>query len=144
MNVLVTAASANGATGEIAQVIGDVLAARGLLTMVIPPEQVGDVTDYDAIVLGSAVYTGHWLEPAKELVRRSGDAFAGRPVWLFSSGPVGDPTRALVQKMRADPVDLAEIRERTNAREHRMFEGRLEKDRLGLAAEARVVRVPRA
>ena len=101
MNVLVTAASANGATGEIAQVIGDVLAARGLLTMVIPPEQVGDVTDYDAIVLGSAVYTGHWLEPAKELVRRSGDGFAGRPVWLFSSGPVGDPTRALVQARRS-------------------------------------------
>ena len=82
----------------------DVLATRGLLTMVIPPEQVGDVTDYDAMVLGSAVYTGHWLEPAKELVRRSGDGFAGRPVWLFSSGPVGDPTRELVQKMRADPV----------------------------------------
>ena len=44
----------------------DVLATRGLLTMVIPPEQVGDVTDYDAMVLDSAVYTGHWLEPAKE------------------------------------------------------------------------------
>jgi hypothetical protein len=39
MNVLVTAASANGATGEIAQVISDVLATRGLLTMVIPPER---------------------------------------------------------------------------------------------------------
>ncbi len=141
MRVLVTAASRYGATGEIAQTIGDVLAGRGLDTTVIPPEEVGRIEDYDAVVLGSAVYTGHWLEPAKELVDRSGDAFAGRPVWLFSSGPVGDPSRKLVQQMGEDPLDVAAIVERTKARDHRVFAGKLEKENLTLPQKAALLAV---
>lgn len=131
MKVLVTAASKHGATDGIAQAVASVLSERGIDTTVAPPEQVGSVEDYDAVVLGSAVYTGHWLEPAKKLVDRSGEALTSRPVWLFSSGPVGDPSRKLVQQMGADPVDLAEIRERTKARDHRVFAGALERKSLG-------------
>jgi menaquinone-dependent protoporphyrinogen oxidase len=85
---------------------------------------------YEAVVLGSAVYTGRWLQPAKELVQRFGGALAGRPVWLFSSGPVGDPSRKLVQRMGADPVDLPDILERTQARDHRIFAGKLQRTNL--------------
>jgi menaquinone-dependent protoporphyrinogen oxidase len=136
VNVLVTAASKHGATGEIAERIGAVLAERGLDVTVSPPERVRDVRDYDAIVLGSAVYFGHWLETAKALVRRSGAAFAGRPVWMFSSGPVGDPARKLVQQMSVDPVELPELLEQTQAREHQLFAGKLE--RQGLSRAQRV------
>ena len=80
MRVLVTAATKYGATGEIAEAIGEVLRERGVDTTVVPPEQVQAVDDYDAVVLGSAVYAGHWLSPAKELVDRSRDALAARPV----------------------------------------------------------------
>jgi menaquinone-dependent protoporphyrinogen oxidase len=130
VKALVTAASRFGATGEIAEAIGRVLAEHGLDTAVIPPDEVRGIDDYDAVVLGSAVYTGHWLEPAKSLVRRSGDALAARPVWLFSSGPVGNPSRKLVQQMGADPVDLAEIVKVTGARDHRMFAGKLDRRHL--------------
>jgi menaquinone-dependent protoporphyrinogen oxidase len=130
MTVLVASASKRGATGEIAQRIGEALARRGLHVTVSPADQVGDVRDYDAIVLGSAVYGGHWLDPAKELIRRSGDAFSARPVWLFSSGPVGDPARKLVERMNVDPVELPELLEQTKAREHRLFAGKLEKQGL--------------
>jgi menaquinone-dependent protoporphyrinogen oxidase len=67
MRVLVTAATKHGATGEIAQAIGEVLAEHGLDTTVLAPEQVDTVNDYDAVVPGSAVYAGHWLKPAREL-----------------------------------------------------------------------------
>lgn len=97
------------------------------------PWAVGRIEDYDAVVLGSAVYTGHWLEPARELVDRSGDSFGGRPVWLFSSGPVGDPSRKLVQQMGADPVDVAAILKWTKARDHRVFAGKLERKHLAPA-----------
>jgi menaquinone-dependent protoporphyrinogen oxidase len=136
MKVLVTAASKYGATGGIAQAIGNVLAEYGFDTKVMPPEAVGTIEAYDAIVLGSAVYAGHWLEPAKELVRRSRDAFAGRPVWLFSSGPVGDPQRNMVQKMGEEPVDVAEIRETTKARDHRVFEGKIDRKNLSFPERA--------
>ena len=136
MKVLVAAATKYGATGEIAEVIGDVLAERGIDATVIAPEQVARIGEYDAVVLGSAVYAGHWLDEAKELVDRSSNAFPGRSVWLFSSGPVGDPSRKLVQKMGEDPVDVAEILETTRAREHRVFAGKLEKKNLSFPERA--------
>lgn len=132
MTVLVAVASRYGATREIAEAIGRTLAAHGIEAEVRSVEEVGNVGRYEAVVLGSAVYLGHWLPPAKELVHRLGDALAGRPVWLFSSGPVGDPSRRLVQRMGSDPVDLPELLAQTKAREHRIFAGKLERRNLGL------------
>ena len=104
MKVLVCAASKYGATGEIANAVADVLAERGLEVTVIPPEQVGAIEQFDAVVLGSAVYMGQWMKPARELVDRSAAALAARPVWLFSSGPVGEPA-----KPAENPVDVSKI-----------------------------------
>ena len=133
MTVLVTAATRNGATGEIAQAIGAALTERGVPAVVLAPEEVRDVENYDAVVLGSAVYTGHWLPAALALVNRCSTAWADRPVWLFSSGPVGDPNRSLTQKMGVDPVDLPKVRAATGAREHRMFAGKLDRKTLPFA-----------
>jgi menaquinone-dependent protoporphyrinogen oxidase len=136
MKVLVTAATKHGATGEIADAIGKVLAERGLDVTVAPPDQVGAdrVGAADAVVLGSAVYAGHWLRDARELVGRAGAAFAARPVWLFSSGPVGDPP-----KPEEDPVDVADLLRATGARQHRVFAGKLVKKQLGFPERAIVV-----
>ena len=124
-NVLVTAASREGATAEIAAAIAGRLCECGLDADVIEPDRVGDVRAYHAFVIGSAVYAGHWLQPAVGLVDRIEPLLAGRPVWLFSSGPVGNPERKLVQRMNADPVDLQALSAKTKAREHRMFRGKL-------------------
>jgi len=140
MKVLVTGATKHGATAEIAATIGEVLRGEhGLDVALIPPEQVATIDGYDAVVLGSAVYAGHWLAPAKELVDRAGGALAGKPVWLFSSGPVGAPP-----KPEEDPVDVAEIVAATKAREHRVFAGKLVRKQLGFSERAIVValRVP--
>ena len=77
---LVSAASKYGATSEIAQEIGntlrETLSERGglggndVVVDVVPSEQVTSVEDYNAVVLGSAVYAGHWLESARELAER--------------------------------------------------------------------------
>jgi menaquinone-dependent protoporphyrinogen oxidase len=116
-----------------------VLADRGLEPTVLPPEQVEGVDGYDAVVLGSAVYAGHWRKPARELVNRCGTALAERPVWLFSSGPVGDPP-----KPDEDPVDVAELLTATGAREHRVLAGKLVRRQLSFPERAIVsaLRVP--
>ena len=77
MKVLVTAASRYGSTSEIARAIGDVLRERGLEASVAQPEGVDDIEAYDAVVLGSGVYAGHWLKPARELVERHAGELAG-------------------------------------------------------------------
>ncbi|MDZ7733935.1 MAG: flavodoxin domain-containing protein [Acidimicrobiia bacterium] len=77
MRVLVSAASRHGATTEIADVLGAVIAAEHAVTVTAPDEVVG-LEDHDAFVLGSAVYAGHWLDPAHELVETHADVLAGR------------------------------------------------------------------
>ncbi len=131
MTVLVTAASKHGSTAEIAEAIGRVLRERDIPVDVRPITNVTMVDGYAAVVLGSAVYMGHWLEAARQLVDAEALALAGRPVWLFSSGPVGDPPKPDEQ-----PVDVAAIVATTNARGHRIFAGRLDPHRLGFAERA--------
>ncbi len=134
MRVLVTAATKHGATAEIAAAIGEALHGRDISATVAAPDQVSDLEGYDAVVLGSAVYAGHWLDPAKELVERLGDGLASRPVWLFSSGPLGE-----VPKPEEDPVDVVEIAEATGAEGHRVFAGKLDRSALGFGERAIVM-----
>ncbi len=68
--------------------------AASLSAEVRPVEDVRDVEPYDAVVLGGAAYMFHWLKPAVTFARRHRKELAVRPVWLFSSGPLG-----------TDPVD---------------------------------------
>jgi menaquinone-dependent protoporphyrinogen oxidase len=139
MRVLVTAATKYGATAEIAQAIGEVLDEHGLEVRVFSPEQVEEVDGYDAAVVGGAVYAGRWLQPARELIERRAATLAGRPVWLFSSGPLGDPP-----KPEEDPVDVTELVAATGAREHRVFAGKLVRKQLSFPERAIVsaLRVP--
>jgi menaquinone-dependent protoporphyrinogen oxidase len=125
LNVLVTAASRHGSTEEIAAAIVAELEARGLRARLLPPAEVTSLDGYDALVIGSAVYVGHWLREAMDLVARCGDEFDGRPAWLFTSGPVGKPSGKLAQAMLTDPVELPQLRAATGARGHRIFAGKL-------------------
>jgi menaquinone-dependent protoporphyrinogen oxidase len=91
--VLVVAASRHGSTEEIARAIAARLGgpAPGLAAMAVPVEQDPDPRPFAAVVLGSAVYMGRWLEPARSYAAAHAAALRGRPVWLFSSGPIGEP-----------------------------------------------------
>ncbi len=131
MKILVSAASRHGATGEIAETIGRTLRERGLDVDVLPPEHVRSLDGYDAVVLGSAVYMGRWLDAARSFAHRQTTALAARPVWLFSSGPIGDPP-----KPDEDPADVPEIAAECHARGHRRFPGRIDRARLGLGERA--------
>src|SRR4051794_34970520 len=91
MTVLVTAASRHGATQEIAEAIANGLTERGVDASAMPVENVANPGDYDAYVIGSAVYMGRWLKPAREFVQANTDTLREAPVWLFSSGPLGPP-----------------------------------------------------
>lgn len=128
MRILVSAASKHGATAEMAQVIADGLRVRGAVVDLLPPEGVTSVEPYDAVVLGSGVYAGRWLGPAKAFVERNRDQLATRPVWLFSSGPIGEPPRPV-----APPPDGVAMAELTHARDHQVFAGRIDRGDLGIA-----------
>lgn len=134
--VLVSAASKHGATAEIAEHIGTVLGERGLTVDVAAPDDVRDVDRYTAFVLGSAVYAGHWMENALSLAMRIAGKSPLPSVWLFSSGPIGDPP-----KPDEDPVDVSEIVDVTKARNHRLLSGKIDKSKLSFAEKAILIAV---
>jgi menaquinone-dependent protoporphyrinogen oxidase len=137
--VLVSAGSKHGATAEIASRIASRLEESGCDVTFSPPAEAIDAEKFDAIVLGSAVYAGRWTADAKELAHAVGRLDPVPPVWLFSSGPVGDPP-----KPEEDPVDVSEIFTTTRAREHHLFAGKIDKSKLNFGERAivKALKVP--
>lgn len=89
MNVLVAHASRHGATAGIADRIAARLNELGIGAESHPVTDVSDAGRYDAFVIGSAAYMFHWLKEANRFVKRHRQLLADRPLWLFSSGPLG-------------------------------------------------------
>lgn len=139
VRVLVTAASRHGATEEIGDAIAAALSEQGIESEAQPPERVARIDGFDAVIVGSGVYAGHWLEAARRFIERHGTALRQRPVWLFSSGPLGDPLAPI-----AEAVDVAPLVEMTAARGHRTFAGKLAREELGFGERAlvKMVRAP--
>lgn len=128
MRVLIAVASKHGGTLEIATRVGGVLTARGHPARVQDAATVQGLGDVDAVVLSSAIYFTRWLPAAVQLVERHEDGLRDRPVWLFSSGLSGDPAKT-ASKPNAQ---LSGLLDRTGARSHRLFGGRLDRSRLNL------------
>ncbi|MER6098607.1 flavodoxin domain-containing protein [Streptomyces sp. NPDC001728] len=118
--VLVAYGSKHGATRGIADEIGRTLRDDGFEAVVLPADTVTDVSGYDGVVLGGALYAGHWTGKARRCARRNAEQLRRRPLWLFSSGPLDSsaeqhdipPVRGVARRMK-----------KLGAREHMTFGG---------------------
>jgi menaquinone-dependent protoporphyrinogen oxidase len=136
MSVLVVYASKHGATRGIAGRIAASLRTAGCKADVRPVKDAGDLAAYDAFVIGSAAYELHWRKEATEFVRRNTKVLAARPVWLFSSGPLGtEPADAKGRDLRTVtvPKEIPEFTEALHPRGHHVFFGALDLRKLTFA-----------
>jgi len=119
------------ATGEIARRIAQTLSTAGIPAEARDVSTVTEPTRYHSIVVGSAVYAGHWLKEAAQFLEDNEAALVSRPVWLFSSGPTGngDPS-ALLDGWRF-PANLEALSERIHARDIARFHGAIDLTKLG-------------
>jgi menaquinone-dependent protoporphyrinogen oxidase len=149
MMVLVAYASRHGATRGIAERIARRLEQRGLEVTVRPVDTVDAVDEYDAFVIGSAAYATQWIADATRFVRRNGSVLASRPVWLFSSGPLGTETvdangRDVLKD--AEPREFVEFADAIKPVDERVFFGAYDPDAepIGLMERigARFTRIP--
>jgi menaquinone-dependent protoporphyrinogen oxidase len=125
MRILVTYATRHDGTAQIAQVLGSVLREQedeeGKPTVeVLVVDDVDDLEAYDAVLLGSAVYMDRWLHSARHFAQSNAKTLMKRSVWLFASGPVGEPPGALTES-----PETAQLAEAVGARGYRTFAGRL-------------------
>jgi menaquinone-dependent protoporphyrinogen oxidase len=123
--VLVAYASRRGSTREVAGRIAARLGAQGYGVHVDPLLGRAEVHRFEAVVLGSAVYGGHWEDEAVGFVRRNAAALAGRPLWTFSVGWLAHHRGLLRKESWADAKGLAELDRLLPARDHRFFAGAL-------------------
>ncbi|MFD7459776.1 MULTISPECIES: flavodoxin domain-containing protein [unclassified Streptomyces] len=129
--VLVAYGTTNGSTARIAETVADVLRTRGLTVETAPAGAVDDVTPYDAVVVGGALYAGRWHKDARRFVRRHRRALAERPLWLFSSGPLDSSAG----ERDIPPVPgVRRVMVRLDAQEHITFGGCLEEGARGFVA----------
>ena len=137
--VLVAVASRHGSTREIAVALAgaiqdsDAGRTAGATAVVLPVEHQPDAGHFDAVVVGSAVYAGRWLPSARTYVTAQAGALRTRPVWLFSSGPIGTPPFP-----PDEAYDVASLTALIGVRAHRTFPGRLEKRLLDFGERAMV------
>jgi menaquinone-dependent protoporphyrinogen oxidase len=139
MRILVAVATRHGATREIAEKIataaGSALTGAGVRSEVEVRDAsvVTSVDGFDAVVFGSAVYMGHWLEPATKFAAAFEQELRRVPVWVFSSGPVGERDHPA-----DEPGNAADVVMRLGARGHRLFGGTIDRHSLHLPERAMV------
>ena len=131
--VLVTYASKHGSTAEIAQSIGETLRQNGFSVDVFPVEQVGIVREYDAVILGSAVYLGRWLKEAVTFLRTSSRSLQDIPLYIFSSGPIGEGDPIEMMDGFTVPKEVKALTASMKLREVKVFHGKIDLRKLTLA-----------
>lgn len=133
MNVIIVVGSKHGSTRAIAEAVGDELVDGGLNVSIVDADATDVSLDgYGAAVVGSAVYVGRWTKDARNFLDANREPLRKLPLWLFSSGPLGDGSQ---------PDDLADVRafaDDVHARDHRVFSGNLDKADLSFAERAAV------
>lgn len=144
MNALVAYATRHGATAGIAERIADTLSGEGVPAVALPVEEVSHLEEYDAVVLGGAAYMFHWLKDATRFAKRHQAALQQRPVWLFSSGPLGtDEVDAEGHDVReaARPKEFQELTELLRPRGEEIFFGAYDPEQKPIGVGERVTRM---
>ncbi len=133
MRILVTFGSKRGGTAGLARMVGDGLREEGFAADVIPAAEVGRLDEYDAVIVGGALYAMRWHKASRRFVRSHAAELRTRPTYFFSSGPLDDSAaRGKIPPVRG--VDA--LMRRVGARGHITFGGRLAADAKGFPASA--------
>jgi menaquinone-dependent protoporphyrinogen oxidase len=120
VHVLVTFGSHLGSTEEIAGRIAGVIQAAGAEVTLQAAASPQRLDSFDAFVVGGGTYAGRWHADAVAFVRNHAEALAAKPVWLFSSGPLG-ATGGTSEPH--PPAEIEELKHLVHARDHEIFAG---------------------
>src|SRR5262245_17735246 len=133
LHVLVTYGSKRGGTAGIADAIAEVLIDEGIDAELAAAAEVHEVNDYDAVIVGGALYVSRGHHEARRFVRRHARALRACSVWMFSSGPLD---RSASERAIEPTGDVRSLMRLVGARGHVTFGGRLTRDARGFIASA--------
>ena len=87
LSILITYATKHGSTRQVAEAIARTLEEQGIDVDMTPAADVRDLSNYDGVVLGSALYMGRPHVDARRFLRRHHKALSKLPVAVFAMGP---------------------------------------------------------
>jgi menaquinone-dependent protoporphyrinogen oxidase len=89
-SILVAYATRSGSTQEVAEAVGTAFGEAGFSVDVQRLPVRGDLSRYDAVVLGAPLYMFHWHKDALRFIGNHRQALEGCPVAVFALGPFND------------------------------------------------------
>lgn len=135
-SILVTYATRYGSTQEVAETIAAVLREEGLEVDIQPMREVGMLGQYDAVVLGAAIYSARWHPDAHQFLALHREALRQRPVAIFALGPLTTDDAAM-QRSRHQLEQELEKYPWLKPAALEMFVGRQAPAKLGIFARFR-------
>jgi menaquinone-dependent protoporphyrinogen oxidase len=111
--ILVSYATKQGSTAEVADFVAKRLETHGATVDVRRAREVRDLSGYDAVVLGAPLYMGRWHGDARGFVRRRRKALATMPFAVFALGPVSSKEEDMIGARKQLDGALARVRDVT-------------------------------
>lgn len=116
MKVLVAYASAHGSTQEVADFVGRILNAYSIEVTLLPVQEVDSLDGYDAVVLGSAIHGGLWLQSADLFLSRHAAALQTTPLYFFitcirvvEEGGLAHVLENYIHRRALEPLNVKDI-----------------------------------
>ena len=99
-SILLAYATRYGSTQEVAESITAALREDGLEVDIQPMQEVKRLDNYDAIVLGAAIYSNRWHPDAHQFLSQHQETLRQRPAAIFALGPLSTGDRAMLRSRR--------------------------------------------
>jgi len=109
--LLATYGSRHGSTQEVAEAIARRLRMGGLEVEVRRAAEVDDLTPYEGVVLGGALYFGRWHEDAARFMAKHRRELATKPPAVFALGPKTADAQGLAESRTQLDKALAKVPE---------------------------------
>ena len=127
-NVLIAYATKCGSTVEVAQAIGDAIASQGIEVMICPIYDVADISECDAVILGSAIRMGQWLPDAVNFAKIHQTKLNTLPTAIFTVHILNTESNPESQKERQ--AYIAPVREILSPKSEGFFVGKIDSKEL--------------
>jgi menaquinone-dependent protoporphyrinogen oxidase len=109
--LLVAHGSKHGSTQEVAEAIAQRLRKKGLEVELRRAAEVEELTPYDGVVLGGALYFGRWHQDAARFLAKHRRELAAQPPAVFALGPKSADEHGLVESRAQLDKALAKVPE---------------------------------
>jgi menaquinone-dependent protoporphyrinogen oxidase len=106
LSVLVAYATRYGSTQEVAAAITTTLREDGIKVNLQPMQDVKNLDNYNAVVLGAAIYNARWHPEAHIFLAKYQETLRQIPVAIFALGPLSTSEAAMQRSCRQLDMEL--------------------------------------